>query len=202
MEQIKDLITHDDIVKDILKYLKKERMSASDGKRIMKVSQIPPVLLQKNHPTYKKAKDRIYAKLYYQMYKKEGKTVAEVLKKNDLPITQDRVNTTQQRWTKSQEEILVKLVDKFGHDNGCVMASRKLGRTFSSCKCKYASIKNEKEKEIPVIKERKKVEPISVDITKDIVNFDINGYNISITYKNGSTVTYNVETQSINIKHK
>ena len=34
------------------------------------------------------------------------------------------------------------------------------------------------------------------------VNFDINGYNLSITYKNGSIVTYNVETQYINIKHK
>jgi len=135
------------------------------------------------------------------MYKKKGKTVSEALIKNDLPVKQDRANTTQQRWTKSQEVELIELVNKFGHDNGCVMASRKLGRTFSSCKCKYANIKLEKEVEKPAAVTIKKLNPISVPVTKDISNFDIDGYNISITYKNGSKLTYNIENQSINISH-
>lgn len=201
MEQIKDLISQEDIAKEILKTVKKERMTTSDGKRIMKVAQLPPVILQKSHPTYKKCKDRLYARYYYKMYKKKGKTVSEVLKKNDLPVKQDRANTTQQRWTKSEEQQLIELVDKFGHDNGCVMASRKLGRTFSSCKCKYANIKLEKQVEKPAAVTIKKLKPISVPVTKDISNFDIDGYNVSITYKNGSKLTYNIETQSINISH-
>ena len=47
MEQIKDLISKEDIAKEILKTVKKERMTTSEGKRIMKVAQLPPVILQK-----------------------------------------------------------------------------------------------------------------------------------------------------------
>ena len=41
---------------------------------------------------------------------------------------------------------------------------------------------------------------VPVPVTHDIDNVNVDGYKIEITYKNGSSFIFNMETQKVNIK--
>ena len=194
-------ISHEEVVQQILKELQKDN-TTREGKLIIRAEQIPPVLLQKKHKMYKSCKNKLYQRRYKQLKRDNTISLRKELFKEEGFIGNSRKGGSYVRWSRQEVNTLLRIVDEFGHDIGCTKASKELGRSFNSCKCKYSEVTKGKKRN-RVVKPKNttpEIKPVSLDVSKDITNLDIQGYKIKITYKNGSVFTYNMETQQISIK--
>ena len=198
------IVTKEEVLKEILIELQKDN-TTRDGKLIIREEQIPPILKQESHPTYKSCKNKVYQRKYKQVirsksYENENKEQVKVPKHKFA--VRNRRGGKLKKWSEDEYAVLRYYVKNEGYKNGLHTAAYILKRSYNACRCKFDTLEN---KDVPtqsqVIKNTTpEIKPISLDISKDIANLDIQGYKIKITYKNGSVFTYNMETQQISIK--
>ena len=212
-------VSQPEIIKEILKELKKESTRIG-GKLIRRAAQIPPVLLQEDHETYMLCKRRVYAKKWHRQKVSATKLIEQGLSASELVrniynteteshAPNSRKGSTYKKWSPHEMWTLKSYASDYGHEIGCKKASSELKRSFSSCKCKLGNLLRKESitpnlqqkfyERTPETKENIKPTQVSVPVTKDIEKVDVQGYKITITYKNGSIFIFNMETQEVSI---
>ena len=205
MAQTGIVITKEEVLKEVLKELQKDN-TTRDGKLIIRENQIPPILKQESHPTYVSCKNKVYQRKYKQLLRgksnvNEVKEDKKMMPKHKFAV-RNRRGGKLKKWSEDELSVLRYYVKNEGYKNGLHTAAYILNRSYNACRCKFDKLEYKDETtQSEVIKNTApEIKPVSLDISKDIANLDIQGYKIKITYKNGSVFTYDMETQQISIK--